>query len=75
MNYYNLACAFALEGDRGKALANLAAAFQHKNNMLKGAKLPDPRRDDSFKTYLRDADFIALMRASGLDENTDPEDE
>ena len=75
MNYYNLACAFAQEGDRGKALANLAAAFQHKNNALKGEKLPDPRRDDSFKTYLRDADFIALMRASGLDENTDPEDE
>jgi tetratricopeptide (TPR) repeat protein len=75
MNYYNLACAFAQEGDRGQALASLAAAFQHKNNAVKGDPLPDPRRDDSFKTYLRDADFIALMRASGLDENTDPEDE
>jgi tetratricopeptide (TPR) repeat protein len=75
VNYYNLACAFAQEGDRGKALANLSLAFQHKNNVLKGERLPDPRRDDSFKTYLRDADFIELMRASGLDENTDPEDE
>ncbi len=72
MNYYNLACAYAAGGDKGKALANLGLAFQHKDHVLKGEPLPDPRRDDSFQKYVADPDFIALMRANGLEENTDP---
>jgi len=75
MNYYNLACAYASEGDKGKVLANLGLAFQHKDHVLKGEPVPDPRRDDSFQKYVADPDFIALMRANGLGENTDPEDE
>ena len=75
MNYYNLACAYAAEGDKGKVLASLGLAFQHKDHLLKGEQLPDPRRDDSFQKYTGDPDFIALMRANGLQENTDPEDE
>lgn len=65
LNYYNLACAFAEEGDKGKALANLSLAFQHKNNVLKGEKMPDPRTDSSFQKYLRDDDFIELMKKVG----------
>jgi len=36
LNYYNRACAFAEEGDKAKALANLDLAFQRKANVLKG---------------------------------------
>jgi hypothetical protein len=65
LNYYNLACAFAEEGDKNKALANLSLAFQHKDNVLKGEKMPDPRTDSSFQKYLRDEDFLKLMARLG----------
>ena len=57
LNYYNLACAFAEEDDENKALANLSLAFQHKDNVLKGEKMPDPRTDSSFEKYVRDDDL------------------
>jgi predicted Zn-dependent protease len=75
MNYYNLACGYAAEGNKGKVLANLRLAFQNKDRVLKGERLPDPRRDDYFREYVADSDFVALIRANGLDEGTDPEDE
>jgi predicted Zn-dependent protease len=65
LNYYNLACAFAGEGDKPKMLANLSLAFQHKDHMLKGEHMPDPRSDDSFQSYVHDADFVRLMKQLG----------
>ncbi len=65
LNYYNLACAFAEDGNKSKALANLSLAFQHKGNVLKGEKMPDPRTDSSFQKYVRDDDFIVLMKKLG----------
>jgi len=65
LNYYNRACAFAEEGDKNKALANLSLAFQHKDNVLKGEKMPDPRTDSSFQKYVRDDDFMVLMKKLG----------
>lgn len=67
LNYYNLACAFAEEGDKNQALANLSLAFQHKDNVLKGEKMPDPRTDSSFEKYVRDEDFIKLMKQFGYE--------
>ena len=64
-NYYNLACAYAGEGDKPKMLANLALAFQHKDHVLKGEQMPDPRTDDSFQNYVHDADFVKLMKQIG----------
>jgi hypothetical protein len=46
-------------------LANLSLAFQHKHNILKGETMPDPRTDSSFQKYVRDDDFIALMKKLG----------
>ena len=66
LNYYNLACAFAEDGDKGKMLANLDLAFQHKDHVLKGEQMPDPRSDSSFQKYLRDEDFVKLMKALGF---------
>jgi predicted Zn-dependent protease len=65
LNYYNLACAFAEEGDKPKMLANLSLAFQHKDHVLKGEQMPDPRSDDSFQSYVHDADFVKLMKQLG----------
>jgi predicted Zn-dependent protease len=65
LNYYNLACAFAEEGDKPKMLANLSTAFQHKDHVLKGEQMPDPRTDDSFQNYVHDADFVKLMKQLG----------
>lgn len=61
MNYYNLACAYAEEGNKNAALANLSLAFERKDHMLTGEKIPDPRNDSSFQKYLQDPDFIQLM--------------
>lgn len=66
LNYYNRACAFAEEGDKAKALANLDLAFQRKTNVLKGEQMPDPRADSSFQKYVRDADFVSLMKKLGF---------
>jgi len=65
LNYYNLACAYAEEGDKSKAFTNLALAFQHKEHVLKGEQMPDPRSDSSFQKYVRDEDFLKLMAKLG----------
>jgi predicted Zn-dependent protease len=65
LNYYNLACAFAQEGDKTKMLANLSLAFKHKDHVVKGENLPDPRADFSFRDYVQDPDFVGLMNEIG----------
>lgn len=65
LNYYNLACAYAGEGDKPKMLANLTLAFQHKDHVLKGEQMPDPRTDDSFQNYVHDPDFVKLTKQLG----------
>jgi predicted Zn-dependent protease len=65
LNYYNLACAFAEDGDKSKVLANLDLAFRWKANVLKGEQMPDPRSDSSFQKYVRDPDFVSLMKKLG----------
>lgn len=66
LNYYNLACAYAEEGDKEKALANLQLAFDRKGGVLKGEQMPDPRADSSFRRYVHDSDFLSLMKKLGL---------
>jgi len=61
LNYYNLACAYAEEGDKTKALTNLSLAFERKAHILKGEKMPDPRTDSSFQKYVQDPDFVQLV--------------
>ena len=65
LNYYNLACAYAEEGDKDKVLTNISLAFDHKEHVLKGEQMPDPRTDSSFQKYVRDQDFIKLMAKLG----------
>jgi Tfp pilus assembly protein PilF len=67
LNYYNLACVYADQGDKEKVLSNLSLAFQHKDHVLKGEQIPDPRSDSSFQKYIRNEDFIKLMKKLGYD--------
>jgi tetratricopeptide (TPR) repeat protein len=61
LNYYNLACVAADESDKPGVLKNLRLAFQHTNKVLPGETMPDPASDPSFKKYVQDADFKALL--------------
>ncbi len=65
LNYYNLACVSADEGDKAGVLKNLSLAFQHKDQVLAGEQMPDPASDPSFKKYAQDADFKALLARLG----------
>ena len=65
MNYYNLACAYAEQGDKAKALTSLQQAFDRKGNVLKGEQMPDPSADSSFQKFARDPEFLSLMRKLG----------
>lgn len=65
LNYYNLACVAADEDDKPAVLKNLTLAFQHRDQVLQGEKMPDPASDPSFKKYAQDADFQALLGRLG----------
>lgn len=65
LNYYNLACVSADEDDKSGVLKNLSLAFQHKDQVLPGERMPDPASDPSFKKYAQDADFKALLARLG----------
>ena len=47
LNYYNLACADAEQGNASAARIHLEQAFARKANVLPGESLPDPNKDDS----------------------------
>jgi predicted Zn-dependent protease len=61
LNYYNLACISADEGDKAGVLKNLSLAFRHKDQVLPGEQMPDPTSDPSFKKYADDSDFKELL--------------
>ena len=58
---------FAEEGDKNKALANLSLAFQHKDKVLKGEKMPDPVLIRPPQKNVLDHDLIVLMKNLGYE--------
>ncbi|KAA6458761.1 hypothetical protein DYQ86_19660 [Acidobacteria bacterium AB60] len=62
LNYYNLACADAEEGDAASAKKHLQEAFDRKKNLIEGEKMPDPTIDDSIKKLQGDKDFWAFVQ-------------
>jgi tetratricopeptide (TPR) repeat protein len=60
--YYNLACAYAEMSDLDSMLKNLEEAFKRKNNVIKGEKFPNPRKDSSFQKYLKNKQFEQLLK-------------
>ena len=61
LNYYNLACVAADEGDKPGVLKNLTVAFEHRAHILPGEQMPNPASDPSFQKYAHDTDFKELV--------------
>jgi len=66
MFHYNLACLYAEKGDTEKFLAHLEKSFMFRGNIIKGEKFPDPVKDSSFRNYLDDERFRALVKKYGI---------
>jgi tetratricopeptide (TPR) repeat protein len=61
--HYNLACAYAEMNDMRNAMTSLTRAFAHKENLIAGEKIPDPRGDDSFQRFMKNREFKDLVDA------------
>jgi tetratricopeptide (TPR) repeat protein len=61
LNYYNLACADAEEGNASAAKLHLQQAFERRANVLKGETMPDPTKDDSILKLKKDQAFWAFV--------------
>jgi hypothetical protein len=57
MNYYNLACADAEEGDATNARKHLQAAYDRRKFVIEGEHMPDATNDDSLLKLKKDAAF------------------
>lgn len=61
LNYYNLACADAEEGNAAQAKIHLQEAFDRRKNTLPGESLPDPTQDDSILKLKPDQAFWSFV--------------
>jgi tetratricopeptide (TPR) repeat protein len=57
MNYFNLACADAGQGDAVNARKHLQEAFDRRKNVLAGEQMPDASKDDSILKLKGDSAF------------------
>jgi hypothetical protein len=63
MNYYNLACADAEQGNAGQAQIHLQEAFDRRRNVLSGESMPDPTQDDSIQKLKGDSKFWSFVQS------------
>ncbi len=63
INYYNLACMDAEQGNASGAKIHLQQAFDRRQNVLKGETMPDPAKDDSILKLRKDQAFWAFVLA------------
>lgn len=63
INYYNLACADAEQGNAQGAKQYLKEAFDRRANVLKGESMPDPTKDDSILKLKSDAEFWTFVQS------------
>lgn len=61
LNYYNLACADAEEGNAAVAKLHLQQAFDRKANVIPGENLPDPTKDDALLKLKYDNAFLPFV--------------
>jgi tetratricopeptide (TPR) repeat protein len=61
LNYYNLACADAEEGDARAARIHLQQAFDKRGQTIPGESLPDPTQDDSLLKLKKDQAFWTFV--------------
>jgi hypothetical protein len=61
INYYNMACMDAEQGNATGAKQHLQQAFDRRANVLKGESMPDPTKDDSILKLKKDKAFWAFV--------------
>jgi tetratricopeptide (TPR) repeat protein len=61
INYYNLACIDAEEGDAAAAKLHLQQAFDRRTHVLKGESMPDPTKDDSILKLKKNESFWSFV--------------
>jgi tetratricopeptide (TPR) repeat protein len=66
--YYNLACTYGEMKDMDKAIKYLKLAFDRRENMIPGEKMPNPATDSSFKRFMQDEKFLAALEELKRDE-------
>lgn len=60
--YYLLGCTYGEMGQKNESLEQLRLAYKYKANVISGESLPDPLKDDSFRRFVRDKQFVAAVR-------------
>jgi len=60
--YYNLACTYGEMDDVDNAIKYLKLAFERRENMISGEKMPDPATDSSFKRFMENEKFLAALK-------------
>lgn len=65
MFHYNLACTYAEMDDLDNAAKYLKKAFEYKENMIPGERMPDPRKDSSFRRFLGEPEFLRALEEIG----------
>lgn len=63
INYYNLACADAEQGNAAQAKTHLQQAFDRRAHVLPGESMPDPTKDDSILKLKQDKEFWAFVQS------------
>jgi len=61
MFFYNLACTYGEMDKVDDALAQLRLAYKYKANMIAGETLPDPLKDDSFRHFVGNEEFVKAV--------------
>ena len=62
LNYYNLACADAEQGNAKDAKLHLQQAFDRKDKTNPGEQLPEPAQDDSIQKLQKNKEFWAFVQ-------------
>ena len=61
--YYNLACVSAGRNDMDKTMEFLRKASSYKANVIPSESMPDPRKDDSFKSFMANERFREFVNS------------
>ena len=62
MFHYNMACTYGEMDDPDNAIVYLKQAFEYKENMIKGEKMPDPWTDSSFQRFMSNEKFVNALK-------------
>ena len=62
MFHYNMACTYGEMDDPENAIVYLKQAFDYRDNMIKGEKIPNPWTDSSFQRFMSNEKFVNALR-------------